>query len=399
MSGVVIIGAGHAGSQLAVSLRSEGFKGLVTLIDSEAALPYHKPPLSKTFLKDPAARPQPLRAATAYDDSGVTRLIGVATAIDADARTVTVEGRALPYDDLVLATGAQNRRLPDLDGATNVFNLRSLADAHALRNALPAVGRIAVIGGGFIGLETAAALAAMGKSVTVLEATPRILARVAAPETSDLVADTLVRLGIDLRTSWCGTGFMREGERITQIRGEDATISIDLILVGVGAAAATELALSISIGCNLGILTDPTLATSVPHIWAIGDAAETPHWQTGRAERIESVQNATDQARTLAKTLATGHAEAFRAVPWFWSDIGPLKLQIAGLSQGSDARTIRKDGTTIAIFHLRKGRLIAVETVNSTADHMIARRLLEKGITPTEAQMLSGPQALKPLIA
>ena len=399
MSGVVIIGAGHAGSQLAVSLRTEGFKGPVTLIDSEAALPYHKPPLSKTFLKDVAAQPQPLRAATAYDDSSIIRLVAAATAIDTEARTVTVEGRKLAYDELVLATGAQNRRLPDLDGANNVFSLRTLTDAHALRNALPAVKRIAVIGGGFIGLETAAALAAMGKSVTVQEAAPRILARVAAPETSDLVADALARLGIDLRTSWGGRGFVRDGDRIIEVLGEDAKISVDLILVGIGAAAATELALGAGIACNLGILTDPTLATNVPHIWAIGDAAETPHWQTARAERIESVQNATDQARTLAKTLATGRAEAFHSVPWFWSDIGPLKLQIAGLSHRSDVRIVRKDGTTIAVFHLREGCLVAVETVNSAADHMIARRLLEKGITPTEEQMLAGPQALKPLIA
>ena len=150
--------------------------------------------------------------------------------------------------------------------------------------------------------------------------------------------------------------------------------------------------------CANGILTDATLATSAPHVWKIGDAACTPHWQTGQPERLESVQNATDQAHHLARTLAHGTAVAFRTVPWFWSDIGPLKLQIAGLSTGADAQILRQDGARLAVYHLRQGRLISVETIGCPADHMIARRLLEAGLTPTEADIMAGPDRLKELL-
>jgi 3-phenylpropionate/trans-cinnamate dioxygenase ferredoxin reductase component len=398
MTGVVIIGAGHAGSQLAVSLRGEGYAGNVTLIDAEAALPYHKPPLSKTFLKDPQAQPQPLRAAQTYE--GMRRVTGRVTSIDPDHRRITMaSGDQLAYDDLVLATGARNRVLAGLEDATNVFSIRTLADAEALRAALPGAQDIVVIGGGFIGLECAAALAGIGKTVTVLEAAPRVLARVAAPETSATVQAALADLGVTVRTGWQGSGFARIGASIAAMQGRGESIKGDLVLTGIGAVAAIELAQAAGIACAGGILTDASLATSVPRIWAIGDAAETPHWQAGTPLRLESVQNATDQARHLARTLAHGAQEPFRTVPWFWSDIGPLKLQIAGLSLGVDATVVRSGAGKLAVFHLRQGHLVAVETLNSPADHMIARQLIAAGITPTADEMLAGPQALKALLA
>jgi 3-phenylpropionate/trans-cinnamate dioxygenase ferredoxin reductase component len=398
MSGVVIIGAGHAGSQLAVSLRTEGYELPITLIDGEAALPYHKPPLSKTFLKDNAAQPQPLRAAQVYESAQVTRPTATVTSIDTATKAVTLnEGTTLPYTELVLATGARNRMLPDLADAQNVYSLRTLFDAEGLRAALALAHRITIIGGGFIGLETAAALAAIGKSVTVLEAAPRVLARVASEETSKLVEATLRSLGVKLLTHWRGTGYTSDSNQITAIQG-DETIPTDLILVGIGAIPNIELAQTAGIECVNGILTDATLATDTPHVWAIGDVASTPHWQTGKAERIESVQNATDQARHLARTLAHGLAKPFHTVPWFWSDIGPLKLQIAGLSTGADQHFTRQDGAKLAIYHLRKGQLISVETVGCAADHMIARRLLEAGLTPTEDQIMAGPEQLKGIL-
>ncbi len=396
MNGVVIIGAGHAGSQLAVSLRAEGYAGPVTLIDACGELPYHKPPLSKTFLKTPDAAPQMLRAASTYDEAGVTRLTGTVSEISPQARTVTLDGKSIPYDDLVLATGARNRMLPDLAGASNVHTLRDLADARRMRDALPAAGCVVVVGGGFIGLETAAALTAMGCRVTVLEAAPRVLARVAAPETSQRVAATLLGLGIDLRTGWQGRGWRREGDRVVAALGAEGEIACDLILVGIGAEAETALARAAGITCNHGILTDACLRTGAPHVWALGDVAETPHWQAGGAAvRLESVQNATDQARHLSRLLARGGDEPFRTVPWFWSDIGPLKLQIAGLSDRSDRRVVRAEDSRLAVFHFRDGRLAAVETLNSPADHMLARQLIETGKTPPDAVLMEGPAKIK----
>jgi 3-phenylpropionate/trans-cinnamate dioxygenase ferredoxin reductase component len=399
MSGVVIIGAGHAGSQLAVSLRAEGFSGGITLIDAADALPYHKPPLSKTYLKDPAAQPQPLRAAAAYEAAGVVRSTGTVNTIDIAAQTVTVDGQVLPYDDLILATGARNRMLPDLAGASNVHSLRDLADADRLRAALSAADRITVIGGGFIGLESAAALAGMGKTVTVLEAAPRVLARVAAPETSARVQAMLADLGVTVRTGFMAQGYRRDGTRVTAVTGAAEEIPCELILVGIGAQADTALARAAGIACNQGILTDGHLRTSAPHVWAIGDVAETPHWQAEALLRVESVQNATDQARHLARHLAGGTSGTFRTLPWFWSDIGTLKLQIAGLALNPDRQVVRDDGVRLAVFHLAGERLVSVETLNSPADHMIARQLLEAGRTPPDEVMQEGAAALKAWLA
>lgn len=400
MTGVVIIGAGHAGSQLAVSLRAEGYAGRIVLIDPAADLPYHKPPLSKTFLKDNAAQPQPLRAALAYDAATVERVTGTVTTIDTVARTVMLNGQTLPYGELVLATGARNRMLPGLHGLANVHSLRDLADAVRMRDALSSAQSVAVIGGGFIGLETAAALAGMGKTVTVLEAAPRVLARVAAPETSARVETGLADLGVTLRTAWAGQGYRREGDRIAAVLGTEDEVPCDLVLVGIGAAAETALAHAAGLACNTGILTDGALQTSAPHVWAIGDVAETPHWQAqGAALRIESVQNATDQARHLARHLAGGDSKPFRTVPWFWSDIGPMKLQIAGLATGADRRIVRGDAARLAVFHLMGDRLVAVETLNSPADHMIARQVLEAAVTPPDAVMQDGAAAMKAWLA
>jgi 3-phenylpropionate/trans-cinnamate dioxygenase ferredoxin reductase component len=399
MTGTVIIGAGHAGSQLAVSLRSEGYTLPITLIDAEATLPYHKPPLSKTFLKDPAAQPQALRAAQVYESAAINRLISTVEAINTSTCQVTLnDGKKLTYSDLVFATGASNRTLPDLATSTNVYSLRTLADAESLRAVLAFAQNITIIGGGFIGLETAAALGNMGKSVTVLEAAPRVLARVAAKETSEHVEAALKNLGVVVDTNWRGTGYTKDTNKITAVLGLQP-IQTDLILVGIGASPNTALAQGAGITCSNGILTDATLATSAVHVWAIGDVACTPHWQTGQPERIESVQNATDQARHLARTLAQGKPQVFRSVPWFWSDIGPLKLQIAGLSTGADQQIIRQDSAKLAIYHLRHRKLISVETIGCAADHMIARRLLDAGLTPTAEQIMAGPEQLKGMLS
>jgi 3-phenylpropionate/trans-cinnamate dioxygenase ferredoxin reductase subunit len=239
----------------------------------------------------------------------------------------------------------------------------------------------------------------MGKSVTVLESAPRVLARVSAPETSARVEATLDALGVTLHTGWAGRGYNRSGDRITAVLGTGETVPCDLVLVGIGAEADTALARTAGIACRQGILTDTMLRTSAPHVWAIGDVAETPHWQLDGATRIESVQNATDQARHLARQLAGGRTEPFRTVPWFWSDIGPLKLQIAGLANHADRRLVRDEGSRVAVFHMQGEQLVSVETLGSPADHMLARQLLEVGRTPPDEVLLAGAAAIKTWLA
>ncbi|MFT4149155.1 MAG: FAD-dependent oxidoreductase [Paracoccaceae bacterium] len=281
-------------------------------------------------------------------------------------------------------TGARNRVLPDL------------ADATRMRAALDGVQRVLVVGGGFIGQEAAAALAEMGRQVTVLETAPRVLSRMAAPETSDRVATGLRALGVDLRLGWQGTGWRREDDRVIAALGADGEVACQLILVGIGASAEMTLAQAAGIACDRGILTDGWLRTSAPHVWALGDVAETPHWQAdGAALRLESMQNATDQARHLARLLAKDNGAEFRTVPWFWSDIGPLKLQIAGLADRADRRLVRAEEGRLAVFHFLAGTLVAVETLNCPADHMLARQLIEAGRTPPDEVLMQGAAATK----
>jgi 3-phenylpropionate/trans-cinnamate dioxygenase ferredoxin reductase subunit len=388
MNGVIIIGAGHGGSQLAVSLRDEGYDGRIALVDAEDALPYHRPPLSKTFLKSPAIEPQPLRAAKVYEDRRIERIVARATGFDPVARRVMLSGRdALPYDDLVLALGARNRGLPQFAGATNVFSLRSLADAEALRSALPDVEDVVIVGGGFIGLETAAALAAMGRRVTVIEAAARILARVVAPEISAFIAAALEASGVRLLTNATVATVEHSAGRITRIETTDRSLPCDLVLLAVGAGPETGLAQDAGIEAENGIVLDAALRTAVPGLWALGDSVRFHHWLTGAQERIESVQNATDQARHIARSIATGDRSSFRKVPWFWSDIGSDKLQIAGLSRAATRRVIKAEDGRLAVYHLNGDTLVAAETVNWPAEHMLARRHIDQGSAPPQEQM------------
>lgn len=397
-AGVVIIGAGHGGSQLAVSLRDEGYGGAITLIDADPAVPYQKPPLSKTFLADPVATPQPLRAEALYARADITRLAATVAAIDAAGhRVVTEDGQRIAYRHLVLAQGARARTSPAYAGYANVMTLRDLADATKIRARLGEARRIGIVGAGFIGLEAAAAFGTIGKEVTLFKAPPRILRRIAAPEVSAFIERRLAGYGIELLN---GANVVPEigGDRITAFLDRGRRIAVDLVLLAIGSEPVTELAAAAGLPVADGVLVDETLRTPDPDIYAIGDAVRYPHWVSGEPERIESVQNATDQARTLARTLATGVPQVYRKVPWFWSDIGKMKLQIVGLTRGSDQRIVRETGEQLVVAHLAAGRLIAVETVNSPRDHMIARQLIEKGITPGIEALRQGAEALMPLI-
>lgn len=401
--GVVIIGAGHAGSQAAASLRQEGYAGPITIFSDEADIPYHKPPLSKGFLKTPEMKSQLLRAAGVYADNGIElRLDTPVTEIDAGGQRVIVRcGSPIRFAHLVLATGARARRLAitgaDLQG---VFYLRSIADARALRDAIPSAGSAAVIGGGFIGLETAASLASIGKHVTVIEAADRLLGRAVAPIVSDHVANFHRSLGVRLLTG--ASVKLIEGDTnvsaIVTTGGE--RIDTDIVIIGIGAEPNVELARQAGVACNDGIVVDSCFQTSLPGIHAIGDCAAYDHWQAGRRIRIESVQNATDHARHVARSILGRH-DGYREVPWFWSDQGNMKLQMAGLAAGADRQIVSgsPEANAFSVYHFLGDRLLAVDSINRPADHMLGRKMLAKGFSPSEKLIADGASTIKTALA
>ncbi|CAO4138005.1 NAD(P)/FAD-dependent oxidoreductase [Methylorubrum aminovorans] len=393
---IVIVGAGQAGFQAAASLREAGFAGSLTLVGEEAALPYQRPPLSKAYLAGKTdARGLLLRQESFFAEHRIDHRSGTrVTAIDrAERRVQLSDGGHLAYDHLILATGTRNRALPvpgaDLAG---VRQLRSLDDADALRTAIEGVRRIVVVGAGFIGLEFAAVCAARGPSVTVIEAAERVMARAVAPETSEAFRAFHEEAGVRFLFGAGVTAIEGEGGRVAAIRTADGqSLPADLVLVGIGVVPNQELAAEAGLAVRDGIEVDAVLATDDPAISAIGDCVRFPSrfaagMPGGDRVRIESVQNAVDQGRCLAARL-TGRSAAYDAVPWFWSDQGPRKLQIAGLAAPGDASVLRRIGAGFSVFRFRGGALSAVESVDRPADHMAARRLLASGkaLTPEQA--------------
>ncbi len=394
--GIVIVGAGQAGFQAAASLREGGYHGPLTLVGDETALPYQRPPLSKAYLAGKTdADGLALRPASFFADHRITlHAASPAKAIDREGRRlVLADGTALPFAHLVLATGSRNRPLPvpgaDLDG---VRQLRGLADADALKAALEGGPRIVVIGAGFIGLEFAAVAAGRGLDVTVVEAAERAMARAVSAETAAFFRTAHEALGVRFAFAAGVTALTGEGGRVRAVALADGReLPADLVVVGIGVLPNADLAAEAGLSVADGVRVDAFLATSDPAISAIGDCARFPspfaHGLHGDGTvRIESVQNAIDQGRCLAARL-TGKPAAYAALPWFWSDQGPHKLQIAGLSAPGDAAVIRGEGSAFSVFRFRDGRLSAVESINRAGDHMIARRLLSAGtpLTPDQA--------------
>ncbi len=390
-AGIVVVGTGQAAFQLATSLREEGYAAPITLVGDEPGLPYNRPPLSKAYLKgergtvDLALRPEAFYAGKQVHVRAGTRVL----AIDRAARRVALSGgESLDYDHLVLATGTRNRRLgvpgADLPG---VASLRTQADAAALWDQVRAARRAVVVGAGFIGLEFAAVAATMGCAVHVIEAGPRAMGRAVTPAT----AATFVRWHESQGTGFSfGTGvaaILGEG-RVRAVRTTDgAEHPADLVLVGIGVEANDSLAAEAGLAVASGIVVDEQLATADPSISAIGDCAAYPSPHAGGGiVRLESVQNAVDHARSLAAHLV-GRSRPYDAVPWFWSDQGPLKLQIAGLTAGSDVHVTLGEAESCAVLCFRAGVLAGVESINRPADHMAARKLLrgEARMTPEDA--------------
>lgn len=388
---IVVVGAGHAGVHVADALRAGGFEGPLTLVGDEPVLPYQRPPLSKEHLAS-GGTPLPLRAGRFFADHGIDLRTGVtATAIDRASGTVRLgDGAMLPYDVLVLATGAANRRaaVPGVDLA-GVHALRTLADADSLRAQLPHARSVLVVGAGFIGLEVAAAARTRGLPVTVLEAADRPLGRAVSPAMADHVADAHGRMGTVLRFGEALAAFTGSRGRVTGVVSSTGVeYRADIAVVGIGVVPRTALAAAAGLPVADGVVVDENLRTADPAIYAVGDCANHPCAHTGTRLRLESVQNATDQGRHVAAGILGG-SSGYAGLPWFWSEQGALKLQIAGVRLPGDESVGIGDPATgrFSVCCFRDGRLVAVESINRPADHIAARRLLAAGRSPDPEQL------------
>jgi 3-phenylpropionate/trans-cinnamate dioxygenase ferredoxin reductase subunit len=396
---VVIVGGGHAAVQLCAGLAAAGQGKRVHLVCAEPVLPYQRPPLSKTYLKDSSEALQIQRGEAWFAEAGITlHRADPAIALDRDLNVVRLQsGRNLEYARCVLATGAHPRRLPHLpDGLDNVALLRSAADAERLRSLLHAARHVTVLGGGFIGCEIAATARVLGKRVAVLEAAPRLLLRSVAPELAEHVLNTHRASGIDIRLGVAAGGFEFKGNRLSALAVDGKREPVELMVLGIGSVPEMTLAREAGLHCENGIVVDAYMRTSDTNVLAIGDCVSFPDPAGGRHIRLESVQNANDQARTALATLA-GREEPYRATFWFWSDQGALRLQMTGLAPHESSRC-RRDGataTSFSILHYVGERFVCVESVNAPLDHMAARKLLEAGKSPPPSLACDPAKALR----
>lgn len=396
---VVIVGAGQAGAALAARLRVLGHQGEILMLGDEPAPPYQRPPLSKAYLLGEMEEDRLwLRGPEFWAENEVDLRLGQAvSAIDPVAKTVTVGGEALTYDHLALTTGSTPRRLPATIGGAleGVYTVRTLADVDAMRAEFTAGRKVIIVGGGYIGLEAAAVAAKLGLDVTVLEMAPRILQRVASPETSDHVRALHQAHGVKVLES-TGLDRLVGDDRVEGALLKDGrTLPADFVIVGVGITPNAQLAETAGLVLDNGIATDELGRTSDPAIWSAGDCASFP-WRGGRI-RLESVGNAIDQAEAVAANIL-GAGEAYQAKPWFWSDQYDLKLQIAGLNTGYDRIVTRKsEGEAVSFWYYRGEDLLAVDAMNDSRAYMVGKRLIEMGKSPAPEVIEMAPD-LKPLL-
>ncbi|HOZ29094.1 MAG TPA: FAD-dependent oxidoreductase [Hyphomonadaceae bacterium] len=378
---IAIIGAGQAGGQAAYSLRLAGYEGAITLIGDEPAPPYQRPPLSKAYFKgEMEAERLFLKPLEYYAEHNIDLITGkAATAIDLQAKQVEIEGGAsVPWDKLVIATGARPRKLA-VEGShlRNITELRTLADVDDLKTIAVPGARLVVVGAGYIGLEAAAVGSQLGLKVTVLEAMPQVLSRVAGPEIGAFYTHIHRAAGTDIRLGARLEAFEGLGQ-VTGVRLHGGEIvPADLVLVGVGVLPNLELALEAGLVCGNGIVVDADMRTSHPDVFAAGDVAWRPLVHYGREGRLESVHNAIEGGK-LAAAAMLGLAPPALDVPWFWSDQFDLKLQTAGLWTGADETIVRGDPQTraFAVFYLKEGRVIAVDAVNSAPEYIVGKKLV-----------------------
>ncbi|MFT4150324.1 MAG: FAD-dependent oxidoreductase [Paracoccaceae bacterium] len=400
MPHVVIVGAGQAGAALAAKLRALKFDGQITMIGEEPAPPYQRPPLSKAYLLGEMEEERLwLRSPDFWAESNVALKLGTpVTAIDTAARTVTVGAEVIAYDELALTTGSAPRRLPAAIGGdlAGVYTVRTLADVDAMRAEFQPGRRLVVVGGGYIGLEAAAVGRKLRLDVTVIEMAPRILQRVAAPETSTFFRDLHGQRGTVIMEETALDRLLGEG-RVTGVRLKDGReIPADFVVAGVGITPGAALAEAAGIAVENGIRTDAQGRTSAGHVWAAGDCASFP--LNGAQVRLESVGNAIDQAELVAANIM-GAGKDYVPRPWFWSDQYDCKLQIAGLNTGYDRVVTRPgEGSGVSFWYYAGDRLLAVDAMNDPRAYMVGKRLIESGKSADPALVADPATDLKALM-
>ncbi len=402
MSGTIIIGAGQAGASAAAKLRNLGYDDDITLIGAESAPPYQRPPLSKKYmLGEMDLERLYLRPIDYYESNNITLRLGTKVdAIDTATKSITVQDETLSYDNLILTTGSWPRRLPAKIGGDlrGVYSMRDLADADAMADEFQEGRRALIIGGGYIGLEAAAVAAKKGVKVTLVEMADRILQRVAAPQTSDFFRAAHAAQGVDIREGVGLDHLIDHNGRIGTAKLSDGSeIEIDFAIVGVGIIPASELAEAAGITLDNGIMVDEFGRTSAPNVYAAGDCASLPF--RGDRIRLESVQNAIDQAENVAANIM-GQNIPYAPMPWFWSDQYDIKLQIAGLNRGYDAVYARREPESDApsYWYYRGETLLAVDAINDSRAYMVGKRLIEMGASPAPKEVMDPNTNLKELL-
>ena len=397
---IVIVGAGHAGCTAAETLRREGHQGRLVLVGAEKHLPYQRPPLSKKLLAGEQTLDRLfLKQQTFYEQARIELRLGTAvTAIDCAGHCVTLAGgEPLEYSRLLLCLGSEPRRL-DIPGATlpGVFYLRTVDDVEHIRAHCRPGARLIVVGGGYIGLEVAATCRSLGLEVTVLEMADRVMNRVVAPVLSDFFVEQHAAHGVQIHCNTRVSAFGGTNAVSEVLCNDGRRFAADIVVVGVGVVPVTRLAAEAGIACSDGIVVDEYCRTGVEDVFAAGDCTSHPSPHYGRRVRLESVDNAFEQARSAAANVV-GRASVHDKVPWFWSDQYDLKLLIVGLSQGFDELVVRGDpaSRSFTVCYLRAGELIALDAVNHPKDYMAARKLIAERARPQPARICDAAISLR----
>jgi 3-phenylpropionate/trans-cinnamate dioxygenase ferredoxin reductase subunit len=400
----VIVGASHAAVQLMISLRQHGWKGAITVISDEDHQPYQRPPLSKAYLAGTVSADQmALRAPAAYEKLGVRFMLSTrVTGLDAESKTLHLDnGETLSFDKLALCTGARARPLsiPGTD-LSAVHYLRTLDDVKGIQASASTAKTAVIIGGGYIGLETAASLSKLGVKVTVLETESRLLKRVASPQVSEFYQRLHTEEGIDIRLNTQAAELTGDGTVARVICADGSAIDADMAIIGIGVIANTELAAEAGLAIDNGILVNEFAQTSHPDIVAAGDCTNHPNPLLNRNIRLESVPNASEQAKAAAASIC-GIENAYAELPWFWSDQFDVKLQIVGMNQGYTDVVVRGDnqeGRSFSVFYLHETTILAADCINRPKDFMLAKKLILQGAKSDPATLSNESIELMTLI-